>query len=173
MRIAPIIAVMLAWSLSPVAAQAQAAARAHEQAAAPVPRPRLIFAGTEVYTAGGVEWQRQRLSVTNRAAFPAALFRPAPDLPPCGMNTNSARSWIDIYDGDDKRLYGFCALGKPADLQKLWFSVRSGTALPAFVYIELLDRLTDKRYRSNKIAIPRPAPTPGGPAAAPGKTAQN
>ncbi|MDB5578828.1 MAG: hypothetical protein JWR80_4004 [Bradyrhizobium sp.] len=171
MRIAPIIAVMLAWSLSPVAAQAPA--RAHEQTPAPVPRPRLISAGTEVYTAGGVEWQRYRLSVANRAAFPAVLFAPSPDLPPCGTNTTSARSWIDIYDGDGKRLYGFCALGKPADLQKLWFALRSDTAPPAFAYIELLDRLTGKRYRSNKVAIPRPMPVPGGPAAQPGKTAQH
>jgi hypothetical protein len=171
MRIAPIIAAMLAWSLSPV--QAQASARAHEQAPAPVPRPRLIFAGTEVYTAGGVAWQRYRLSVANPAAFPAVLFTPSPDLPPCGTNTTSARSWVDIYDGDGKRLYGFCALGKPADLQELWFALRSDTAPPAFAYIELLDRLTGKRYRSNKVAIPRPTPVPGGPAAQPGKTAQN
>lgn len=169
MRMAAIVAAMLACPLSalpaPAAAQAPAKARAH------IPRPRLAYAGTELYSTASGAWRRYRLSVANRAAFPAALFTPSPGLPPCGTNANSARSWIDIYDGDGTRLYGFCAIDKPADLEKLWFAVRSDATPPASVYIELLDRLTGERYRSNKVAIPRPAPapTPGGAARQPGR----
>lgn len=161
------IVAALACSLSAAGAAAAPAAaapapRVHQQARAQIPRPRLNFTGTERYTTADGEWRRYRLTVTNRAAFPAALFAPSPDLPPCGLNTNSARSWLDIYDGDDKRLYGFCTLDSPPGLEKLWFNLRSNTAPPAFVYVELVDRRTGERYRSNKVAIPRlPLVAPG------------
>ena len=55
-----------------------------------LPEPVLIFTGeTYDYTAGD-EYTAYVLEVTNRAAYPDALFAPAPHLPPCGPNTNSA-----------------------------------------------------------------------------------
>ena len=61
--------------------------------------------------ASGGQYTRYLLAVVNRAAYPADLFQVASDLPPCGSNSNSARTWVDIYDQDDNRIYGFCALG--------------------------------------------------------------
>lgn len=122
------------------------ASTAHAQT---VPNPRLYMLGAEYYSAGGKNWVRHRYAVLNKTAYPAALFAPAPELPPCGVNTNSARAWVDIFDSTGKRLYGFCALGSPADLDKLWFATEEGTIPPSWIYIEITDRKTGIKYKSN------------------------
>ena len=71
------------------------------------------------------------------------------NLPPCGTNTNSSRSWVDIFDSRGKRLYGFCALGSAADLNKIWFALETAIVPPSYVYIEISDRATNTRYKSN------------------------
>ena len=70
-------------------------------------------------------------------------------LPPCGNNTKAARTWVDFYDQSGKRLNGFCALSKPADLGSIWFALEAGTVPPSWVYIELNDRQTNTKYKSN------------------------
>ena len=56
-----------------------------------LPTPQLVFAGTEDYEANGKQWTRYKLALLNRSAYESELFTPAPDLPPCGANQNSAR----------------------------------------------------------------------------------
>jgi len=56
---------------------------------------------------------------------------------------------VDIYNQNGKRLNGFCALGKPADLSKIWFAMDLETLPPSWVYIELTDRQTNTKYKSN------------------------
>ena len=73
------------------------------------PNPVLYITGLEYYSAGGKNWVRHRYDVFNKDQYPAAMFAPAPGLPPCGSNTNSSRSWVDFFDSTGKRLYGFCA----------------------------------------------------------------
>ena len=114
-----------------------------------VPNPILRLTGTEAYSAGGKNWVRYKFEVHNRAQYPAEMFAPAPGLPPCGTNTNSSRSWVDFFAQDGKRLYGFCALGTPQDLDKIWFAVEEGQVPPSWIYIEIMDRQTGKKYRSN------------------------
>lgn len=114
-----------------------------------VPKPMLYMAGDEPYSAGGKNWVRHRYGVLNSEAFPAAFFTPAPDLPPCGANPNSSRAWVDFYDAAGKRLYGFCALGSPQHLNSLWFATEEGTIPPSWIYIEITDRKTGTKYRSN------------------------
>ena len=80
------------------------------------PNPILYLAGLEYYSAGGKNWVRHRYDVFNKDQFPAELFAAAPNLPPCGTNTNSSRSWVDFFDQTGRRLYGFCALGNPSNL---------------------------------------------------------
>ncbi len=93
---------------------------------------------------------RVSIPVVNWSAYPNEMFRPAPELPPCGTNTNSSRTWVDIYDADtNARLYGFCAFGNNTDLQKVWFKPNTPNGN---VYIVLHDRACDKSYRSNTIA---------------------
>ena len=117
--------------------------------AAPPPNPVLYMTGDEYYTAGGKNWVRHRYDVFNKDSYPAELFAAAPALPPCGSNTNSARSWVDFFDQTGKRLYGFCALGKPQDLGSIWFATEEGTIPPSWVYVEITDRQTNVKYRSN------------------------
>ena len=117
--------------------------------APPAPNPVLVFVGAESYEEGGKEKIRYRFDVGNKSEYPDDLFAPAPDLPPCGANTKSSRTWVDIYDMRGKKLNGFCALGKSADLDKLWFSLDSDAVPPSWVYIELNDRKTGTKYKSN------------------------
>lgn len=113
------------------------------------PKPALVLTGLEYYAAGGKEWTRYRYAVTNRAEYPDELFAPAPDLAPCGNNTNASRTWVDFYDESGKRLYGFCALEKSDSLDGIWFAVETSVAPPKMVYIKMTDRKTDTVYQSN------------------------
>ncbi|HEX9947271.1 MAG TPA: hypothetical protein VGA98_07005 [Allosphingosinicella sp.] len=113
------------------------------------PNPVLYLTGLEYYSAAGKNWVRHRYDVLNKDQYPAALFAAAPGLPPCGTNTNSSRSWVDVFDSRGNRLYGFCALGDPANLGKLWFATEDGTVPPSYVYVEIIDRQTNTRYKSN------------------------
>lgn len=115
----------------------------------PSPVPKLYLKGQEAYTANGHNWIRYSYDVLNKMDYPAALFAPAPTLPPCGANANSSRTWVDFFNRDGTRIYGFCALGKPEDLGGIWFAVEAGTIPPSWVYIELNDRQTNTKYRSN------------------------
>jgi hypothetical protein len=124
-----------------------AAAAAARPAA--LPNPILRLTGTEHYMAGGRNWVRYEYDVSNKNAYPDALFAEAPALPPCGLNTKASRSWVDIYDRAGKRLYGFCALGKASNLGALWFAVEEGVPPPSAIYIEINDRQTSTKYRSN------------------------
>jgi hypothetical protein len=113
------------------------------------PKPVLYLLRQEPYTTGGKNWIRYRYDVANKADYPAEMFAAAPSLPPCGSNTNASRTWVDFFDESGKRLYGFCALGKPDDLGKIWFALEEGVVPPSYVYIELNDRQTNTKYKSN------------------------
>ena len=118
-------------------------------AAGKIPNPILYLLGQEPYTAGGKNWIRCRYDVENKSSYPAEMFAAAPSLPPCGSNTNSSRTWVDFFKQDGTRIYGFCALSKPEDLGKIWFAFEEGTIPPSYVYIELNDRQTNTKYKSN------------------------
>lgn len=118
-------------------------------AAQSAPNPILYLTGTEAYSTPGGDFIRYRYDVLNKTSYPAAMFAPAPGLPPCGSNTNSSRSWVDFFDSRGKRLYGFCALGSPNDLGVIWFAIAEGDIPPSYVYIEINDRQTNVKYKSN------------------------
>jgi hypothetical protein len=115
----------------------------------PPPKPILYLAGMEPFSTGGKNYIRLRYDVQNKAEYPADMFAAAPGLPPCGLNTNASRTWVDFFDGTGKRIYGFCALAKPEDLGKIWIAYEEGTIPPSYVYIELNDRQTNTKYKSN------------------------
>jgi hypothetical protein len=56
---------------------------------------------------------------------------------------------VDVYDQNGKRLNGFCALGKPDDLSNIWFALDEEAVPPSWIYIELNDRKTNTKYKSN------------------------
>jgi hypothetical protein len=113
------------------------------------PSPILYLTGVEHYNVRGTDFVRYNYDVLNKAAFPAALFAAAPNLPACGNNTSSSRTWVNIFDKSGARLYGFCALGSPNDLGSIWFALEEGVIPPSWIYIELNDRQTNTIYRSN------------------------
>lgn len=114
-----------------------------------LPNPILVFTGQEFATIGGKQFVRYNYAVSNSTDYPDELFAAAPDLPPCGKNTKASRTWIDFYDQSGKRLYGFCALGKSKDLNGIWFALEQGVTPPSYVYIEMTDRKTNTKYKSN------------------------
>ena len=119
-------------------------------AAAPqLPNPVLYFVGQEFFETGGKQFTRYHFNVANKESYPNELFAASPDLPPCGSNTKSARTWVDVYQMNGKRLNGFCALGKSDDLNKVWFALETGEVPPSWIYIELTDRKTGTKYKSN------------------------
>jgi hypothetical protein len=151
MKLTKTITIVLA---SLVLAMVASARTSHATAVAPNsaainPNPVLYMTGTEAFSAGGKDWIRYKYDVLNKADYPAELFAAAPALPPCGLNTNSSRTWLDFFDLSGKRLYGFCALGNPANLGSIWFAMEEGVIPPSYVYIEMTDRQTNTKYKSN------------------------
>lgn len=114
-----------------------------------VPNPVLYLSSIEVFQSGGKQFTRYRYDVFNKLSYPAEMFAAAPSLPPCGANTKASRTWVDFYDQSGKRLYGFCALKSPADLSQIWFALEQDTVPPSWIYIELNDRQTNTKYKSN------------------------
>jgi hypothetical protein len=128
---------------------AAAAAVLGASAAQAIPNPVLYLTGQEYYSANGKNWVRYKYDVFNKDQYPAAMFTAAPALPPCGLNHNSSRSWVDIFDSRGQRLYGFCALGSPNDMGGIWFAMEEGIVPPSYIYIEINDRQTNTKYKSN------------------------
>jgi phage replication-related protein YjqB (UPF0714/DUF867 family) len=119
-----------------------------------LPLPILATNGTETYTIGSDQFNRYKLKVQNKSEYSTDLFAASPNLPACGLNTNSSRTWVNIYNANgDTYIYGFCALGSPNDLDSIWFAVKDGSTPPAAVYITLEDRLNNRIYRSNRVKI--------------------
>lgn len=114
-----------------------------------LPNPVLYLTSTEFYTTGGKNFIRYNYDVDNKMAYPDAIFASAPALPPCGANAKSSRTWVDIFDSRGKRLYGFCAFSKSSDLGKIWFALEEDVIPPSYIYIELNDRETNTKYKSN------------------------
>ena len=113
------------------------------------PTPVLAFLGQEQYEADGKKMTRYNFEVANREDFPAELFAAAPDLPPCGTNTKASRTSVDFYDQTGKKLYGYCALSKPGDLARISFALDRDEVPPSWVYIEMTDRKTNTKSKSN------------------------
>ncbi|HEY7168816.1 MAG TPA: hypothetical protein VIB79_29930 [Candidatus Binatia bacterium] len=119
-----------------------------------LPNPVVVFVGSEKYQANGQNFVRYKLSVTNYSVYPAAMFAPAPNLPPCGANKSSSRTWVNIYQATSKAyIYGFCAFNSSGDLTGLWFAVQAGQPVPSPVVVVLDDRQLNKNYVSNAVTI--------------------
>lgn len=123
-----------------------AAARAPRSA---LPNPVLVLTGTELYQANGKNFIRYDYLVYNSNEYPDSMFAAAPSLPPCGKNTNASRTWVEFYDQSGKHIYGFCGFSKSSDMNQLWFGLEEGVVPPSWVYIELNDRSTNTKYKSN------------------------
>lgn len=114
-----------------------------------LPNPSLQFLGPEYVESGGKKLTRYHFEVLNKDKYSTEMFAAAPELPPCGTNTKASRTWVDIYTQNGKRLQGFCAFSKPDDLSRIWFALDQEEVPPSWVYIELNDRKSNTKYKSN------------------------
>jgi len=114
-----------------------------------LPNPVLSLTRIEPFQQGEKQLLKYHFEVSNRDAYPAEMFAPSPQLPPCGKNAKAARTWVDVYAQNGKRLGGFCAFASPAALEDIWFAIEEDVIPPSWVYIELTDRKTNKKYKSN------------------------
>jgi hypothetical protein len=113
--------------------------------------PVLAFDHVTHDTGGDTYW----LKLTNGSIYNNQMFVASPNLPPCGLNTSSSRTWLDIYQtSDNAYIYGFCSFSSSSDLSSFWFFVPTNGSKPANVYITLTDRLLNTIYTSNSVAIP-------------------
>ena len=123
--------------------------QSHAQTEASVPNPVLYLLGQESFSKDGRTFIRYRYDVSNSDAYPDAMFAAAPNLPPCGANTKASRTWVEMFDQSGHRLNGFCALAKSSNLSSIWFALEEGVVPPSWIYIELNDRQTGTKYKSN------------------------
>lgn len=114
-----------------------------------LPNPVLYLLTTETVTTNGKAYIRYLFDVDNKDSYPAAMFAAAPSLPPCGSNTKASRTWVAFFDQSGKQLNNFCGLGKPADLRGIWFALEENAVPPSWIYIEINDRETNVKYKSN------------------------
>jgi hypothetical protein len=114
--------------------------------------PELALLGAEDKTINGKPYAWVTFTIVNWSKFSPDLFKPAPNLPPCGKNSNAARAWLSIYNADNNNyIYGYCALGSPSGLKDFGYAVPESQTPPRRVYAVVSDRLTNTTYRSNCI----------------------
>jgi len=137
-----LVLVLLAFAVS---------ANVQAQCGPPLPTPRVAFLNKVVEPTFIRYW----FTVSNHASFNNVFFTPSPNLPPCGLNTNAARTWLTIFNGSTNGyIYGYCALPNEAAMAKLWFAVPKSLPQPKSFYIKLEDRLCKVTKQSNSAAIP-------------------
>ena len=100
-----------------------------------LPDPELVFFKTEVYSIGSTVFTRYRFKVNNWDSYPEAMFESEP-----GKTTCVTRTWIHFYDGDGNRIYGFCSLGRPDNLNRIWIAF-SDSCPHAALFRQIMQRL--------------------------------
>ena len=115
----------------------------------PLPDP-VISCFNLVEAIPGSSSLRYWISIDNYRSFPVSMFDAAPYLPPCGRNTESSRTWVDIYDArTGQNIYGYCGLTYL--LSRIWYAAQPGQVTA--VYIVLQDRECQQVHTSNTIAM--------------------
>ena len=108
--------------------------------------PRLQVLGR--HSLNGVD--NYKLSVANWRDFPESLFVPSPQLPPCGLNAQASRTWVEIFVvPGHTRVYGYCSLDAPSALVNTMYAPIPSRSPVTGVFIEMTDRLCGSSVRSN------------------------
>jgi hypothetical protein len=114
--------------------------------------PELALLGAEDKTINGKPFTWVTFTIVNWNKFSPDLFKPAPNLPPCGKNSKAARTWLSIYNADNNNyIYGYCALESPTGLKDFGYAIPESQTPPRRVYVVLSDRQTNTTYKSNCI----------------------
>jgi hypothetical protein len=118
-----------------------------------MPKPQLRLLGVRDHVNNGYAVRLYEVEVVNRSEISDEFFIAAPALPPCGQNTNSSRTWINLYNEKSARLYGWCSIKTNGELSSLGFMIPATDPQPKKIFIDLVDRAEGRVLRSNKIAI--------------------
>ena len=122
-----------------------------------MPIPKLVFSHIYLHPIGEHKAVWFYMTISNWADYPDELFEAAPNLPPCGANTNSSRTWVNIKNSSDNSfVYGYCGFNSPSWLRQIHLPTIMGESPPPWVYVTVWDRLNNKNYRSNSISLPQP-----------------
>ncbi len=147
------VALFIALASTLISPTAEPAAPTQEQCYPDLPRPEVRLVSVEQYEVNGVSYDQYNLQVDNWPAYPNELFDPASDLAPCGSNTESSRTWVEIIDEDNNHVYGFCALRSSAELQHIHFGALHGQEPERDVRVLLVDRRCNEYYESNHLYL--------------------
>lgn len=110
----------------------------------------LSLLGAKTQTSGRKEYTEVSFIINDWQSVPNNLFAAAPELPACGVNKNSSRTWLEIRNADDDSyIYGYCSLTSNQSLKSFSFSVPKSTPPPMHVYVVLKDRKINKVMKSN------------------------
>lgn len=120
-----------------------------------LPDPEIVATGSQDLGNG---YRNYLMSVINWASFPDELFEPAPYLEPCGLTTDSPRTWVDIFAEDGTWLYGFCERNNAEELKDGMGVVIPNGEDPPRVYLAIRDRRCNISYTSNVITLRRDRP---------------
>ncbi len=104
-----------------------------------LPEPKLELRSMETSDGGETAIT---LAVANWEDFSEDYFTTAPDLPAGSMGAKPWRTWIDVEDGKSgKRLYNFCEIFSPKQLQALTFRLGSDQEVPSTLRLHMIDRV--------------------------------
>lgn len=117
----------------------------------PFPIPKVKFVSMTQEPSG---FNRYRFQVVNYQQYSDLLFVKSPTLPPCGLNTQASRTWIDIFRANGIRIYGFCAIHDNAELLRLSFGVHKSQPQPNAFSITMTDRKCKRTVKSALVPIP-------------------
>ncbi|MCF7956947.1 MAG: hypothetical protein K9M57_00725 [Phycisphaerae bacterium] len=98
------------------------------------------------------------MTMTNASQFPDDLFTPQRQLPSCGTNDESSRTWVTIYNQDGIAVGGNCMYPSASNLRNLAISVNTASTQPEYLYVELEDRLCQNTYTSRMADATEPCP---------------
>ena len=102
-NIKPYSALLMLFAIGIVFAFAKPAA------AQELPNPVISLTAVEPFELGGKKQLRYKFEVSNRAAYPAAMFAPAPELPPEGRNRTPDNDQMAVWLQKNATISAFCA----------------------------------------------------------------
>jgi hypothetical protein len=118
-----------------------------------LPNPILSIEGIRNKLVNGTQTFNYMFDVNNYFYYPNSMFAPSSNLPACGANTNSSRTWVDFINQNNQRLYGFCALGESKNLNDIWIGGPTANNHATGIKIIMDDRLCQKYYTSNMVSV--------------------
>lgn len=119
-----------------------------------MPRPKLKLVSVTDGTSTAGPTKVYEVSVENHAEYDDDLFIATSVLPPCGKTTNASRTWVNIYNEVDLRLYGHCVIKTNSELASLKFILPANKPQPKEIFIDFVDRFEGVISRSKNVKIP-------------------